>query len=280
MKTRNIFKTVKGQPVIDGAGVHLIRVLGPSDVYDIDPFLMLDAFDSENPEDYILGFPMHPHRGIETITYLINGEIDHKDSLGNGGTIEEGESQWMTSGRGILHEEMPQASDRLFGLQIWLNMPKMSKMDEPAYFDITRDMIKSIDLPENGGVVKVISGSYDDINGVDTRHVQVTIFDISLNPGFEFEIPSNEENNLFIYIFEGNGFFGENEDIIVDNKTVAIFDEGNHFKAKAGANGLRFMLFSGKPLREPIAWGGPIVMNTDEELDEAFRELRLGTFIK
>lgn len=215
MKTRNIFKTVKGQPVIDGAGVHLIRVLGPSDVYDIDPFLMLDAFDSENPEDYILGFPMHPHRGIETITYLIKGEIDHKDSLGNGGTIKEGESQWMTSGSGILHEEMPQASDKLFGLQIWLNMPKMSKMDEPAYFDITRDMIKSIDLPENGGVVKVISGLYDNIDGVDTRHVQVIIFDISLNPGFEFEIPSNEENNLFIYIFEGNGFFLEKMRILL-----------------------------------------------------------------
>jgi len=280
MKTKNIIRTVKGQPTIDGAGVRLIRVLGPNDVYDIDPFLMLDAFDSENPEDYILGFPMHPHRGIETITYLIKGEINHKDSLGNGGTIKKGESQWMTSGRGILHEEMPQAVDHLFGFQIWLNMPKKSKMDDPAYFDITQDMIKSINLPNNAGLIKIISGKYGDVKGVDTKYLQVSIFDISLNPGAEIELPVDEENNLFIYILEGDGFFGEKEDIVIDNKTVAIFGDGNYFKAKAGSNGTRFMLFSGKPLKEPIAWGGPIVMNTNEELDEAFRELRLGTFIK
>lgn len=280
MKTRNILKTIKGRPTIDGAGVHLIRVLGPSDVHDIDPFLMLDVFDSENPEDYVLGFPMHPHRGIETITYLINGKINHKDSLGNAGTIEGGESQWMTSGSGIIHEEMPQHSNRLFGLQIWLNMPKKSKMNDPAYFDINGDMIKSVDIPNNGGKIRVISGEYGKFKGVKTRNVQVDILDISLNPGNEFEISVKEKNNLFIYIFEGNGLFGEKEDIIVDNKSVAIFDEGDNFKAKGGANGIRFMLFSGKPLNEPIAWGGPIVMNTDEELDEAFRELRLGTFIK
>lgn len=280
MKIRNVVKAIKGHPTVDGAGVHLIRVLGPNDVRDIDPFLMLDAFDSENPEDYIKGFPMHPHRGIETITYLIKGQINHKDSLGNGGTIQEGQSQWMTAGRGILHEEMPQVSDRLFGLQIWLNLPQKDKMTKPHYFDITKDMIKSVDLPNDGGIVKIISGSYDSVKGVDTTHIQASIFDIYLNPGTEIEIPSASENNLFIYIFEGEGYFGENEDSIVENRTAAIFDEGDYFKAKAGVNGLRFMLFSGKPLNEPIAWGGPIVMNTDEELDEALRELRLGTFIE
>jgi quercetin 2,3-dioxygenase len=280
MNVRNVFKTVKGNPTIDGAGVHLIRVLGPSDVHDIDPFLMLDAFDSENPDDYIRGFPMHPHRGIETITYLIKGQINHKDSLGNGGTIQEGQSQWMTAGRGILHEEMPQVSDRLFGLQIWLNLPKTSKMAEPAYFDINQEMIDSVDLPNNEGIVKIISGSYNSVKGVHTRHIQANIFDISLKPGTEIEIPVSDENNLFIYIFEGEGYFGENEDMLVENRTVAIFDEGTSFKAKAGASGIRFMFFEAKPLKEPIAWGGPIVMNTDEELDEAFRELQMGSFIK
>lgn len=280
MKIRNVAKTIKVHPTVDGAGVHLIRVLGPNDVRDIDPFLMLDAFDSENPEDYILGFPMHPHRGIETITYLIKGEIIHKDSLGNGGTIHEGQSQWMTAGRGILHEEMPQETDRLFGLQIWLNLPKKDKMAEPHYFDINQDLIKSVDVPNDGGIVKIISGSFNSVKGVDTKHIQASIFDVSLNPGAEIEIPINSENNLFIYIFEGEGYFGEKEDIIVENRTAAIFDEGDSFKARAGANDLRFILFAGKPLNEPIAWGGPIVMNTDEELDEAFRELQLGTFIK
>ena len=280
MKIRNVLKTVKGHPTIDGAGVHLIRVLGPDNVRDIDPFLMLDAFDSRNPEDYIRGFPMHPHRGIETITYLIKGEIIHKDSLGNGGTIHEGQSQWMTAGRGILHEEMPQGTEWLFGLQIWLNLPKEDKMAEPHYFDIDQDMIKSINLPNEEGVVKIISGSFDSVKGVDTRHIQATILDISLNSGAEIEIPLDSENNLFIYIFDGEGYFGEKKDIIVGNKTVTIFDEGDSFKARASANGLRFMLFAAKPLNEPIAWGGPIVMNADEELDEAFRELQLGTFIK
>lgn len=278
MKIRNIIKTIKGNFTIDGAGVHLIRVLGPNDVEDIDPFLMLDAFDSKNPEDYIKGFPMHPHRGIETITYLIKGKIDHKDSLGNGGTIHEGESQWMTSGKGILHEEMPKVSDRLFGLQIWLNIPQKDKMSEPRYFDITKDMIKSIDIPE--GNVKVISGKYKDIEGVKTHHVQATIFDITLKPEKEIEIAIDEDKTLFIYIFEGDGYFGKSENNYVENRTVAIFGEGDTFYGKAEKDGLRFMLFAGKPLKEPIAWGGPIVMNTDEELTIAFDELRKGTFIK
>jgi len=278
MEIRNIIKTVKGHPTIDGAGVHLIRVLGPDDVGDIDPFLMLDAFDSKDPNDYIKGFPFHPHRGIETITYLIKGRIDHEDSLGNSGTIHEGESQWMTAGKGILHEEMPKKSDRLFGLQIWLNIPQNDKMCEPAYFDISKDMIKKVAIPQ--GNIKVISGSYEDIEGVKTNHTQATIFDISLNPEKELEIPINKDKTLFIYLFEGDGYFGKSEDNYVENRTVAIFGEGETFYGKSGEEGVRFMLFAGKPLNEPIAWGGPIVMNTDEELATAFEELRKGTFIK
>jgi len=280
MNVRNVIKTIQGQHSIDGAGVHLIRVLGPRDVRDIDPFLMLDAFDSKNPENYIKGFPMHPHRGIETITYLIEGEVTHKDSLGNGGTIHGGESQWMTAGRGILHEEMPQPVDKFYGLQIWLNLPQKEKMVEPNYFDITKDMIKKVNLPNDDGIVRVISGKYDSQEGAHSNHVQVSIFDISLNPRTEFELPIDPENNLFIYIFEGEGFFDDKEEALVGEKTVAVFDEGDTFKVTSGVEGIRFMLFAGKPLNEPIAWGGPIVMNTDDELEEAFNELQQGTFIK
>jgi len=280
MKIRNVIKRVKGHNTVDGAGVQLIRVLGPNDVQDIDPFLMLDAFDSKNPEDYIKGFPMHPHRGIETITYLIEGEVTHRDSLKNGGTIHGGESQWMTAGRGILHEEMPQAVDRLYGLQIWLNLPQKEKMVKPNYFDITEEMIKKVNLPNDEGIARIISGSYDSVTGAHSNHVQVSIFDISLNPRVEFEMPIDSENNLFIYIFEGEGYFDDKEEVIVGEKTVAIFDEGDTFKVKSGVNGIRFMLFAGKPLKEPIAWGGPIVMNTDDELEEAFRQLQSGTFIE
>lgn len=279
MKIRNVAKKIKGSPTVDGAGVHLIRVLGPQDVKDIDPFLMLDAFDSENPDDYIKGFPMHPHRGIETITYLIEGEIIHRDILGNGGTIHGGQSQWMTAGKGILHEEMPQPSDRLFGLQIWLNLPKKDKMTDPHYLGINQDMIRSVSLPNDAGVLKILSGKYGSAKGVDTKYIHPTIFDISLNSGSQIEIPIGSENNLFIYIFEGEGYFGEKRDLI-ENKTVAIFDKGDCFKAKATGDGLRFILFAGKPINEPIAWGGPIVMNTDKELEEAFEELQSGTFIK
>ncbi|WP_409200321.1 pirin family protein [Methanobrevibacter sp. DSM 116169] len=276
MKIRNVAKTIKGQETVDGAGVHLIRVLGDDDVEDIDPFLMLDAFDSKYPEEYIKGFPMHPHRGIETITYLISGEIDHKDSLGNTGKIKDGESQWMTAGSGILHEEMPKESDRLYGLQIWLNLPKKDKMVDPEYLDIHNEMIREIEIPE--GKIRVISGNFNGIEGVSPKHVQASIFDISLKVDSEINIEVKDENNLFVYLFEGNGVFGDNT--FVDNRTVAIFSKGDTLHAKAGTGGVRFLLCAGKPLHEPIAWAGPIVMNDENGLIEAFKDLNEGKFIK
>lgn len=275
---KDIIKTVKGHPTQDGAGVKLIRVVGRDDIREADPFLMLDAFDSSNPADYIRGFPMHPHRGIETVTYLIDGQIDHRDSLGSAGTIGAGQSQWMTAGSGILHEEMPQRSDRLFGLQLWVNLQQKDKMTPPRYFDITNDMIPTVPLEQ--GTVRVIAGAYGDYRGVEPRHVRATMLDIRLAPDEQFNMPVDAEATVLIYILEGEGFFGPDGGRAVGRRTAVIFGRGDAFFAKAGAEGLRFVLFAGRPLREPVAWGGPIVMNTQEELQTAFRELTQGTFIK
>ena len=174
MKERKVMKKNQGRSAVDGAGVHLVRVLGHDTIYDFDPFLLLDSFDSYNPDDYIKGFPMHPHRGIETITYLVEGEIDHEDSLGNKGKILSGQSQWMTAGRGILHQEMPQATSRVLGLQFWLNLPQKEKMTVPKYFDITSDMISVIE--EEGVVIRVIAGNYKDIYGVKSPHIDTTLY--------------------------------------------------------------------------------------------------------
>ncbi|MDR2623703.1 MAG: pirin family protein [Methanobrevibacter sp.] len=278
MRIRNVKKTVKGHQTYDGAGVKLIRVIGPNEVKDVDPFLMLDAFDSKNPEDYIKGFPMHPHRGIETITYLIKGEMVHRDSLKNEGIIHTGESQWMTAGSGILHEEMPIESDHFFGLQIWLNLAQKDKMVNPAYFDIKHDMIKTIN--EKNATVRIISGSYNNAAGVTTNHLQVNLFDVTLKPNEDIQIDVPSDQNLFIYVIEGEGYFGEDGKDHVENRTAAIFDRGDTFYGKSSGEGIRFMLLSGEPLNEPIAWGGPIVMNDELELEEAFNELQNGTFIK
>lgn len=277
MKMREIKRTTQGIKTMDGAGVHLIRVLGHNDVKDIDPFLMLDAFDSENPADYTAGFPMHPHRGIETITYLVEGMIEHTDSLGNGGVIHSGEAQWMTAGGGILHEEMPKATPRMLGLQIWLNLAAKDKMTAPAYFDIGKDMIKSVTLPQ--GEVRVLAGEFNGVKGVDPPHVKATVLDVALRPGQELVIPSRPEENLFIYLMAGEAVCGSESPQAVPKRTAAFFTEGDALAVRAGADGARFMVFCGPPLREPVAWMGPIVMNTQQELDQAFRDLRDETFI-
>ena len=278
MNIRQIKRIVKGRQTVDGAGVKLIRVLGPNDTSDIDPFLLLDAFDSTNPADYLKGFPMHPHRGIETVTYLIKGRIDHQDSLGNSGSITEGESQWMTAGSGILHQEMPQLSDRIFGLQMWLNLPKKDKMTQPAYFDISADMIKVHELEQ--GTVRVIAGRYAETQGVSPKFVKATMLDITLHSEQAFFLPVDEDANLFIYLLEGGGAFDTQSPEPLERRTAAIFGPGDAIQVKSGAEGARFMVFYGKPLNEPIAWGGPIVMNTEGELRQAFNELESGTFIK
>lgn len=275
MTTREIAKTIKGRHTMDGAGVKLIRVLGHADVRDIDPFLMLDSFDSNNSDDYIRGFPMHPHRGIETVTYLIDGRIDHEDSLGNGGTIKGGESQWMTAGSGILHQEMPQKSDRLWGLQLWVNLPAVDKMTAPAYFDIRGDMIKTATIP--GGTVRVLSGEFGGTKGIEPRHVKARVLDVTLEPGGTFSLTTDPENNLFVFILEGEATFGAQK---LSNRTAGIFTKGDSLGGRAGDQNVRFMVFEGRPLNEPIAWGGPIVMNTDIELRAAFEDLRKGSFVK
>jgi redox-sensitive bicupin YhaK (pirin superfamily) len=276
LNERKIIKTVRGKRAMDGAGVRLVRVLGHRDVEDFDPFLMLDSFDSTDPSDYTAGFPMHPHRGIETITYLISGEIEHEDSLGNKDTILSGESQWMTAGSGILHQEMPQPSDRMLGFQLWLNLPRAEKMDPPAYLSITADMISR--LEKDGAEIRIISGSFGEAAGVKPNHIPASIFDISLEVGAEIEIPTKPGETAFVFLIEGDALIGRERFF---SKTAVLFGEGEYVSVSAPPeSGLRFIFFSGKPLREPVAWGGPIVMNTQEELNHAFSELRNGVFIK
>lgn len=275
---RKVLKVVRGKPTIDGAGVHLVRVLGHRDTKDFDPFLMLDAFDSSNPEDYTKGFPWHPHRGIETITYLVSGEIEHGDSLGNRGVIRDGECQWMTAGSGIIHQEMPKAAPRMLGAQIWLNLPARDKMTEPKYGDI-----KQSDVPvvsEDGALIHIIAGEYrGTAGGFQGKHVPATYFDVEVAPAWEWFFENDPEENMFIYIMEGEGRFDIDSSDVITEKQAVLFTEGNRIWVKSGTKGIRFLLLSAKPLREPIAWGGPIVMNTREELNQAFQELDENTFL-
>lgn len=275
--TMNVIKTIRGSATEDGAGVKLTRVLGHDTIYDADPFLMLDAFDSTNPEDYLKGFPLHPHRGIETVTYLISGQIDHRDSLGNRGTIGPGQAQWMTAGRGILHEEMPQESNHMLGFQLWINLPREEKMVAPHYYNVTEDVIERVEY--DWGIMRVIAGEYDGHHGAYPRYVQASVFDISVNPGQSFSLSIQEGHTVLAYVIEGEGTFGEGGRSKIPAKTMGFFGEGTEFTVVAGEQGLRFMLFYGKPLNEPIAWGGPIVMNTEEELWTAFKQLEQRTFI-
>lgn len=274
MTERKIRKTVTGNPAVDGAGVRLTRVLGHDTVYDFDPFLMLDSFDSSDPRDYIAGFPLHPHRGIETVTYLIKGKMHHKDSLGNKGVIGSGQSQWMTAGSGILHEEMPQPAERLLGLQLWINLPKKDKMTHPKYFDITESMM-GIKILDNA-TVRVISGEFMGEKGVKTHHIVTEYYDVSLDSG-SISIDTDPENTVFIFPILGDA---EIHGRALPEKTAALFGEGDTVTVAATNGSCRFMLLSARPLNEEISWGGPIVMNTREELQQAFAELKTGDFLK
>lgn len=272
---------------MDGAGVHLRRVLGLRTVKDFDPFLMLDGFDSTDPNDYIKGFPWHPHRGIETVTYLINGTIEHGDSLGNKGYIRDLECQWMTAGSGIIHQEMPLASERMLGCQLWVNLPKKDKMTHPVYRDIKKENLSIV--KEENAIVRVLSGCYkDNIGAVKGDYVKVQYLDVELEPNGVWrynETPNNE--TLFLYLIDGSlapddalvGFEEKACAILMtpSSTTESDFDE---VVVKAGVMGARFLLIAAKPLNEPVSWGGPIVMNTKEELDLAFEELDNNTFIK
>lgn len=276
MIKREVTRTVRGKRTVDGAGVRLTRVLSGGDVYDFDPFLMLDSFDSADPADYVAGFPTHPHRGIETITYLIDGRIEHEDSLGNGGTILPGESQWMTAGSGILHQEMPKPSKRMLGFQLWLNLPRAEKIADPAYLAITNEMIPTVQA--EGAEVRVISGAFDGAQGVRPKHIPATILDIALAPGARLHVPTAADETAFCFAILGGANACGTE---LSEKTAALFGAGDYVELEAPAReSARVILCAGRPLGESIAWGGPIVMNTEAELRLAFDELRRGVFIK
>ncbi len=276
---RTVRKIITGSRTTDGAGVKLVRVIGYHDTKDFDPFLMLDAFDSVNSEDYIKGFPWHPHRGIETITYLVKGDIEHGDSLGNKGSILDGDCQWMTAGSGIIHQEMPQPSERMLGAQVWLNLPAKDKMVAPQYRDLRQENIPVV--VEEESKTHIIAGTYKGMDGsFQGDYVKPQYFDVEVEAGGEWSFESDRDSTLFIYILQGEGRFGGETENLIPEKHAVLFNEGSTFKVKATEKGIRFLLFSGRPLKEPIAWGGPIVMNTKEELDQAFKDLDNNQFIK
>ena len=290
---------MKGKPTIEGAGVHLKRVFGYSEVPLFDPFLLLDDFRSDEPEYFLKGFPWHPHRGIETITYVLKGDIEHGDSLGNKGIITSGEVQWMTAGSGIIHQEMPKGdgNGRMYGFQLWANLPAGEKMMNPRYRDITDSQIPEVKLP--GGItIKVICGEVSGTKGpvqniiIDPEYIDVTVPENS-----EFRHATKQGHTVLAYVIEGRGYFcreknpfsyeveGKNyfdiqRDPFIENGTVVLFDDGEEIVAITEKEKVRFLLISGKPLGEPVAWYGPIVMNTQEELQTAFEEYRRGTFVK
>lgn len=273
---RKVIQSVKGRPAVDGAGVHMTRVLARRNTEDFDPFLMLDSFDSHDPKDYMAGFPFHPHRGIETLTYLVKGEMDHRDSMGNRGRIRSGEAQWMTAGSGIMHEEMPRESEHLLGFQLWINLPSEDKMCRPHYQALTAEEIALI--REEDREIRVLSGEYAGKKGFGPLYVQARILDVLLQKeGTSFTLETEPQNNLFLFTLIGGI---RTEGVTYDEKTAILLGEGEKLEITADTDGSRVIIFEAPKLAEPISWGGPIVMNTDEELQLAFDELRNGTFIK
>lgn len=273
----SIFPSV---PTMEGAGVSLKRAFGYSEAPRLDPFLLLDDIHSKNPDDYTPGFPWHPHRGIETVTYVIHGDVHHGDSIGNSGAIGDGDVQWMTAGSGIVHQEMPQpAGGDMRGLQLWVNLPASMKMIDPRYRDIKADTIPVV--KDEGTVVRVIAGSYSGESGpMDDLVQNPTYLDVALSPGSIFKHSIEKDHTSFAYILSGSGVFSKKAGRSVGEDRVVLFGRGDRIRIAAGKTGLRFLMISGAPIGEPVAWRGPIVMNTEEELREAFREYRDGTFIK
>jgi quercetin 2,3-dioxygenase len=288
MSIRPVKSIVTSKPTIEGAGVKLNRAFGFGNTSEFDPFLLLDDFRNDRPDDYRAGFPWHPHRGIETITYVLAGTVEHGDSLGNRGNLEAGDVQWMTAGRGILHQEMPQgdAKGRMHGFQLWANLPSSLKMTAPRYQDVKGAEIPEI-VDDDGTRVRVVCGDFwgrrGPIEGVaaDPRYL-----DIFVPPGRRKTLPVEVERHAFAYVFEGSGDFrGASAPFGVltektGNRSLVLFDRGDEVTVQAGDQGIRFLLVSGKPIEEPVAWHGPIVMNTQAELQQAFAELRGGTFIR
>jgi hypothetical protein len=278
---RKIDRIIKGTYTSDGAGVKLMRLFGFYEEGVFDPFLLLDFFGSDKPEDYIAGFPWHPHRGMETVTYMLEGKAEHGDSMGNKGIIGKGDIQWMTAGSGIIHQEMPKGENgKMYGFQLWVNLPATHKMMQPRYQDIPAIDVPEI-LLENNVKIKVLAGEYNGIKGpVKDIVADPVYFDISLPPFTEFSIDVNPDYKVFALVFEGEAAFEDAPSKVVKSVECVLFTEGSKINVKSSVEVTRFLLISGKPLNEPIAWGGPIVMNTKEELNLAFKEYREGTFIK
>jgi quercetin 2,3-dioxygenase len=276
---RDVIEIRSGQPTIEGAGVRLSRVFGRADER-LDPFLLLDAFGSDDPADYVAGFPWHPHRGIETVTYMLDGQVEHQDSIGNSGVIGPGDVQWMTAGGGILHQEMPLRSERLRGFQLWVNLSAANKMTPPRYRGLTAAEIPTVDLGDGIGA-KLIAGRLRGVAGpVADLSVDATYLDVAMPEGRRLETPIVPEHNAFAYVFEGAARFGGSAAREIAAGQLAVLGPGDGVTVVTGPSSVRFLLVSGQPLREPVAWGGPIVMNTQEELRKAFEELRAGTFVR
>jgi len=300
MSIRPVKRIAQSKPTIEGAGVRLRRAFGFGDPSEFDPFLMMDDFRGDQPSDYAAGFPWHPHRGIETITYVLAGEVEHGDSLGNRGVLGAGSVQWMTAGRGILHQEMPRgdAAGRMHGFQLWANLPSSLKMTTPRYQDISGSDIAEV-VDDDGTKVRVICGEFWGAKGpVEGVAADPRYLDVTVPAGKRKTLKVETYRQVFAYIFEGTGRFlnasepfgalreemVDGEEILlrdqVGNRSLVVFGSGDELTVQAGEEGVRFLLVSGKPIREPVAWHGPIVMNTQDEIRQAVSELRAGTFIR
>ncbi|MGA8341625.1 MAG: pirin family protein [Candidatus Sulfotelmatobacter sp.] len=299
MSIRPVKRLIKSKPTLEGAGVHLRRAFGFGHTHDFDPFLLLDDFRNDVPEDYLAGFPWHPHRGIETITYVLAGTVEHGDSMGNHGAIAAGDVQWMTAGSGIIHQEMPKgdATGRMHGFQLWANLPSSLKMTAPRYQEV-----KTADIPQvtddDGTHVRIVCGNFWGKSGpVDGIAADPIYLDVSVPPGKRKTLPVETTRHAFAYVFAGHGKFCNASGPLAvptesvgwadtkppadaENRSLVVFDRGDEVGVQAGEDGIRFLLVSGKPLEEPVAWYGPIVMNTQEQLQQAFQELEKGTFLK
>ena len=294
MSVRPVKRLLSTKPTLEGAGVRLQRAFGFGNTTDFDPFLLLDDFRNDNPKDYLAGFPWHPHRGIETITYVLAGTVEHGDSLGNRGNLGSGDVQWMTAGSGILHQEMPKGdpAGRMHGFQLWANLPRSLKMTPPRYQDVAARNIPEV-TDDDGTVVRVIVGDFWGKKGpVEGVAADPRYLDVSVPAGKRKRLAVDRSNHAFAYVFAGSGKFRDasepqavRNELLDDNRdatnrSLVLFDKGDEVVVEAGDEGIRFLLVSGKPIEEPVAWYGPIVMNTEAELQEAYNELRAGTFIK
>ncbi len=299
MSIRPIKRIIKAKPTLEGAGVHLRRAFGFGKTEEFDPFLLLDDFRNDRPEDYLAGFPWHPHRGIETITYVLAGKVDHGDSLGNEGVIAAGDVQWMTAGSGIIHQEMPKGDERgrMHGFQLWANLPSALKMTPPRYQEVQAQEIPVV-TDDDGTAVRVICGSVWGATGpVDGIAAEPQYVDVTIPPRRRKTLPVETTRHAFAYVFEGSGKFCNASDPLAvptegvgwadtslseeaDDRSLVLFDRGDEVTVEAGEQGMRFLLVSGKPIEEPVAWYGPIVMNTQAELRQAFAEFNAGTFLK